>query len=100
MNLNHLTPEQVRRQLREAAGWESENLRPRFGLFYQQMWEFLRELRVFVEEKNAAPSQQNLQRANRALEDAYRIVKDGEWAREFPKVIEAIGKEIDATRRG
>ena len=50
MNLNRLTPEQVRRQLREAAGWESENLRPRFGLFYQQMWEFLRELRVFVEE--------------------------------------------------
>jgi len=82
MNLKHLTPEQVKQQLSEIAGWKLNHfdLTERgFGKGYSNLTEFVQTLKIFIEQSNVTDnSPGNLKLANSKLVEATEFaVKKG-----------------------
>lgn len=77
MNLKHLTPEQVKRQLSESAGWQERHpsLTDRgFGTPYSNLFKFLQDLKYFIEQSNVTDNEPGkLKLADSKLVEAYEI---------------------------
>lgn len=74
MNLRQIIKEEIKQQLSEAAGWEERhpNLTERgFGQTYNNLYMFLQDLKVFIEQSNVtANSPGNLRLADSKLIEA------------------------------
>lgn len=71
MNLKHLTPEQVKRQLTEAT-WETENLTKEFGIFYEKIKQLGYALDNVIKQGNVANGNKKLAMDN--LKYAHKIM--------------------------
>lgn len=96
MNLNELTPEQVKRQLREAAGWETQYLTVNeFGKFYTNLKQLVYALDTFVEQSNTSNGNRDL--AKSKLQEAFDIIVKKNLIDSMRKAKESIGAELGSS---